>query len=91
MIRSFRSRSVRAFWSKGDGVRIAPDLRARLKGRLDALASARIPDDMNVPAFDFHVLRGKPVRYSVHVNGPWCVTFGWTDDDAIDVDLENYH
>ena len=30
-----------------------------------------------MPGFDFHKLRGAPVRYSVHVNGPWCLTFGW--------------
>jgi hypothetical protein len=33
------------------------------------------PEEMNVPGFDFHPLRGfKPTRYSVHVNGPWCIT-----------------
>jgi transposase len=25
------------------------------------------------------------------VNGPWCLTFGWEGQDAIAVDLENYH
>ena len=46
---------------------------------------------MNVPGFNFHRLRGGTVRYTVHVNGPWCVTFEWDGDDAIAVDLENYH
>jgi proteic killer suppression protein len=46
---------------------------------------------MNLPGFDFHPLRGRPLRYSVHVNGPWCITFGWQGEDAIDVDLEQYH
>jgi hypothetical protein len=31
---------------------------------------------MNIPGFDFHALRGfYPIRYTVHVNGPWCITF----------------
>ena len=42
---------------------------------VDALQQAVVPKDMNVPGFDFHALRGKPKRYSVHVNGPWCITF----------------
>jgi toxin HigB-1 len=25
--------------------------------------------------FDFHALRGTPRRYSIHVNGPWGITF----------------
>ena len=49
------------------------------------------PEDMNVPGFDFHALRGAPRRYSVHVNGPWCITFEFSEGDASRVDLENYH
>lgn len=58
----------------------------------DALEAAAEAADMNVPGFDFHALRGpKPVRYTVHVNGPWCLTFEFADGDAIKVDLEQYH
>jgi proteic killer suppression protein len=30
-------------------------------------------------------------RYAVTASGNWRVTFGWSDGDAIDVDLEDYH
>jgi len=33
--------------------------------------------ELNVPGFDFHSLRGIPKRYSIHVNGPWSITFEW--------------
>ena len=46
---------------------------------------------MNIPGFDFHALRGRPLRYSVHVNGPWCIMFECLDGDAWRVDLEQYH
>ena len=46
---------------------------------------------MNLPGFNFHKLRGKPTRYTVHVNGLWCVTFEWDSEDAVRVDLEQYH
>ena len=59
--------------------------------RLDALDQAASLVELNVPGFDFHRLKGKPDRYSVHVNGPWCVTFEWADGDAWRVDLEQYH
>ena len=47
---------------------------------------------MNLPGFDFHMLRGiNPPRYTVHVNGPWCITFGFHGADAHAIDLEQYH
>ena len=57
--------------------------------RLNVVASA---DEMNLPGFDFHPLRGfNPTRYSVHINGPWCVTFEFENGDAYRVDFEQYH
>jgi RelE-like toxin of type II toxin-antitoxin system HigB len=54
--------------------------------------AAAMPGEMNIPGFDFHPLRGlKPTRYSVHVNGPWCITFEFDDGDACRIDLEQYH
>jgi hypothetical protein len=50
------------------------------------------PEDMNLPGFDFHALRGfSPTRYMVHVNGPWCITFEFDGKDAAQVDFEQYH
>jgi toxin HigB-1 len=91
MIRSFRSRALSNLWNKGDASKVRPNLVIRVRFRLDALNSSRRPEDMNLPGFDFHRLRGKPVRFTVHVNGPWCVTFGWEGEDAVAVDLEQYH
>jgi hypothetical protein len=61
--------------------------RGGTRCRLDAAA---MPQEMNIPGF--HALRGfKPTRYSVHVNGPWCITFEFEDGDACRVDFEQYH
>jgi proteic killer suppression protein len=39
-----------------------------------------------------HSLHGfNPTRYSVHVNGPWCITFEFDDGEACRVDFEQYH
>jgi proteic killer suppression protein len=56
------------------------------------LHSAGSPEDLNIPGFNFHALRGHvPTRYTVHVNGPWCITFAFDGQDATDVDFEQYH
>ena len=91
MIRSFKSRALSLLWDKSDTTRIRPDLIRRLRRRLILLNEARVPEDMNLPGFNFHKLRGKPTRYTVHVNGLWCVTFEWDSEDAVRVDLEQYH
>ena len=67
-------------------------LQDRVLRRLDALEQAVVPEDMNVPGFDFHALIGfDPTRYTVHVNGLWCITFEFEDGDAYRVDFEQYH
>ena len=67
-------------------------MHGRILERLDALDAAEVVEDMDVPGFDFHSLRGfRPVRYTVHVNGPWCVTFEFEKGDAHRVDFEQYH
>jgi len=59
--------------------------------RLEALNVADVPADMGLPGFKFHPLHETPLRYSVHVNGPWCVTFEFERGDAYRVDYEQYH
>jgi proteic killer suppression protein len=92
MLRSFRHKGLSDLHRSGKAAKIRPDLQSRILRRLDALNAARDLSDLNVPGFDFHPLRGfKPTRYNLYVNGPWCITFEWTDGDAARVDLEQYH
>jgi len=91
LIKSFRNKALGDLWSKGKTSKIDAKLHARILRRLDQLDSATQPEDMNGLGFNFHRLRGKPVRYMVHVNGPWCVTFEFEKGDALRVDLEQYH
>ncbi|MEO6966862.1 MAG: type II toxin-antitoxin system RelE/ParE family toxin [Rhodanobacteraceae bacterium] len=92
MIRGFRHKGLADLYRNGNAAKIRPDLQGRILRRLDALNNAANLTDLNVPGFDFHPLRGfKPTRYSLHINGPWCITFDWVDGDALRVDLEQYH
>lgn len=92
MIKTFRSKGLSDLWSKGTTGRIDAKMHRRILRRLDALETSLRPDDMNIPGFDFHALKGfDPTRYTVHVNGPWCVTFAFQGTDAVDVDFEQYH
>lgn len=92
MISGFRSRPLKRFWEKSDPRGLNPKHVRKIERILTALQLARTPEDMNQPGSDFHKLTGfHPDRWSVHVNGNWCITFGFDGQDAVDVDLEDYH
>lgn len=91
MIRSFRHKGLAELFQDGRTSKLDRRLHKRCLERLDTLDAATTPDHMNIPGYDFHGLQGKPKRYSVHVNGPWCITFEFEGGDARRVDFENYH
>jgi len=91
MIRSFRHRGLARLFLEDDPSKIRSDLVNRVRRRLNVLQVAEGLDELRLPGFSFHSLQGKPRRYTVHVNGPWCITFEWVDGDAWRVDLEQYH
>lgn len=92
MIKTFRNKALADLWQTSRSPKIDARLTRRILARLEALNDADRPEDMNLPGFDFHALHGpQPTRYTVHVNGPWCITFEFDDGDALRVDLEQYH
>ncbi len=91
MLKSFRNKALAELWSSGSSRKIDGRLHERILRRLDRLDGATSVKQMDVPGFDFHPLHDKPQRYSVHVNGPWCLTFEFEGGDALRVDLEQYH
>ena len=91
MIQSFRHKGLKTLFEMGRSAKIDVRLHVRCLIRLDAIDQAAEVEDINIPGFDFHKLQGTPVRYSVHVNGPWCITFEFEEGDAFRLDFENYH
>ena len=92
MIRSFRSKALRRLVERGDASKLSvPNVR-RVETILARLDGAVSPDDMNLPGYRFHGLKGRDRgRYAVDASGNWRITFGWDGKDAVDVDMEDYH
>ena len=92
MIKSIRHKGLRNYWTKGQAKGLKAESVPRISRILRALDTASAPTDMNLPGYYFHGLSGKDAgRYSVRVSGNYRITFGWSDQDAIDIDLEDYH
>lgn len=91
MIKSFKHKGLSELFELGRTNKMRNDLQSRSLRRLEVLDQAESLMDLNVPGFNFHSLMGKPKRYSIHVNGPWCITFEWEEDEALRIDFEQYH
>ncbi|MCY4575149.1 MAG: type II toxin-antitoxin system RelE/ParE family toxin [Chloroflexi bacterium] len=92
MIQSFRHRGLRQLYEGRGGSRIDPRYLGKVERILGLLDMSRIPTDMDVPGFRLHSLSGSSRgRYAVVVSANWRVTFAFTDGNAFDVDLEDYH
>jgi len=90
VIKTFRNKDLAALWETGKS-KIDARMHKRIFVRLDAMDAAAAVKELNVPGFDFHALKGKPQRYSIPVNGPWCLTFEFEGGDAMRIDLVQYH
>jgi len=92
MIRNFRHKGLERFFTSSETRGISTKHSARITRLLDRLESASKPEDMNLPGCGFHGLSGyTPKRYAVKVSGNWRITFAFDGEDALDVNLEDYH
>jgi proteic killer suppression protein len=92
VIESFKSKALKRYWTKGDASKIRPDWLNTVRIILSRLDTARGPNEMDFPGFDFHPLKGnRKGEYAVKVSGNWRITFSWSGENATDVNLEDYH
>ena len=92
MIRGFRHKGLERFFTAGDRKTIDAKQADRIRRILDRLDASARPEDLNLPGFDFHALKGdRKGTYAVAVSANWRITFRHEAGDAIDVNLEDYH
>ena len=92
MIKSFRHKGLSQFYESGSSSGIQPHHAKRLRMQLAALDTATSIDDMDIPGFKLHPLKGADQgRWSIWVNGNWRVTFEFRESHAFVLDDEDYH
>lgn len=92
MIQSFRHKGLKRFFESGSAAGIQPHHAKRLRMLLAALDTAQCVEDMNVPGFRLHEMKGSDRgRWSVWVNGNWRLTFEFRDGHAHILNYEDYH
>jgi toxin HigB-1 len=92
MIRSFRHKGIERFFLTGSKAGIQPIHATRLIEQLTVLNAASGPEQMGIPGWKLHSLKGKLAEHwAVTVSGNWRLTFAFEGEDAILVDYQDYH
>jgi proteic killer suppression protein len=92
MIKSFKHKGLERFFETGSTRGIQTKHSTKLRMQLSALDTAQTIEDVDVPGYRLHSLKGtRKGLWSITVNGNWRVTFKFTDGNAYIVNYEDYH
>lgn len=92
MIKSFRHKGLQQFFETGSKAGVRPAHVARLRLQLAKLDAAQNPEDMDLPNWRLHPLKGNlKNHWAVWVDKNWRITFTFEGQDAILVDYQDYH
>jgi len=92
VIQDFRHKGLRQFFETGSTAGIQAPLARKLRLQLAALHSATQIEDMDLPGYRLHLIKGPDkCRWSIWVNGNWRLTFAFRDGHVFDLDFEDYH
>ena len=92
VILSLRHKGLEKLYRDGTKKGVQADHVPKLLRVLSALDVAQGPDDLAIPSFRTHRLKGDLAgHYSIWVNGNWRITFRFIESDAELVDYQDYH
>lgn len=92
MIKTFKHKGLKKFFETGSKAGIQANHERRLRMQLAAIDTASVVEDIDLPGFKLHQLKGnRDDVWSITVNGNWRVTFEFKDGNAYILNYEDYH
>ena len=92
MIVSFRHKGLKLFYEKGDASKLQPQHTSKIRLILTRLDVAKTAEDMNVPGYSLHQLKGNLKNFwSVKVDKNYRIIFKVENENAQDLDYIDYH
>ena len=93
VIRNFRGRETEVVWNGDVSLRLPRDIQQVARRKLRMLNNARTLNDLRAPpANRLEALRGeRKGQHSIRINDQWRICFVWSDGDAHDVEIVDYH
>lgn len=92
MIKTFKHKGLKKFFESGSTAGIKSEHSTKILDRLTFLHTATCIDDMDIPGYRLHSLKGKLAgHWAINVSGNWRIVFRFEDGDAYVVNYEDYH
>jgi proteic killer suppression protein len=92
MIQSFRHKGLKRLYEDDDHRGVLAEHLTKLRNILARLDAADSAEDMNLPGFNLHALKGQLRGFmAVTVRANWRVIFRFVEGDASEVDYLDYH
>lgn len=92
MVRSFRHKGLAKLFTAGNSAGVSAQHARQIQLILAQLQVARSPAMMDAPGLRMHALKGeRNGQFAVSVSGNWRIVFAFEGEDAVDVDLIDYH
>lgn len=92
MIVSFKHKGLQKFYEKGVASGIQSKHAKKLRVQLAALETAQVIDDLDLPGYRLHPLKGsRKGVWSITVNGNWRLTFEFDNGNVHILNYEDYH
>ena len=75
-LKDFKNKILAAFFREGNNKGIPKEFEKRIRVRLEALDSASCLDDLKIPGYNLHELKGdRKETWSIALSGNWRITF----------------
>jgi toxin HigB-1 len=92
VIRTFKHKGLKLLFTRGQTKGVAAGMTPRIRRVLDAIDAAESPQELIIPGFGTHPLKGnRKGTWAIMITGNWRITFKFVGIDVIDVNLEDYH
>ncbi len=92
MIQSFKHKGLEKFYGTGSTKGIQSNQAKKLRMQLVALDTAQSIEDMDIPGYRLHQLKGSRKGFwSITVSGNWRLTFEFLDGNVHILNYEDYH
>ena len=91
MIQKIRHKGLKKLYEDDSAAKVNPDHADKLRRILARLDAASEPQDLDLPGYRLHKLKGEYEGYwAVDVSGNWRVVFRFEGGHATDVDFVDY-
>ena len=93
MIQSFAGAETERFFATGRSRRLPSEIHQRAIMRLTQLHAATSIDDLRLPPSNrLEALKGnRRGHWSIRINDQWRICFRFSNGDAFDVEIADYH